>query len=166
MTTRLKSLGDWVAETAELTQPRTHPLVHRKAGGERRICAPDAGPGRSSRTEPGPLPELLPAPLGPARCGPRRTHDIRLLQRQGRRRPKQQLDGSGRGQTANDQPVQRLHARPHTVRDSLLHGPARIPLFPLRRGNHRQYLRCSEHVPDDPDGRRCAGAYRAHGHLC
>ena len=43
---------------------------------------------------------------------------------------------------------------PDDVRHPLLHGSDRLSVFPLRRGNHRQPVRCRQYEADDPHGSR------------
>ena len=82
-----------------------------------------------------------------------------------RRRPEQSLDGSGRSASQDRCAVRRRDARPHDVRDPVLHGPDRFALFALRRRDHGQPLRRRQHAHHDAHGRGRAAAHRARRHV-
>ena len=100
---------------------RIRPPV-RTAGGRRHV----------QEAQPRTAPEQLPRLQQPERRGARRRPHVHLLAEQGRRRPDQQLGGTGRDAcTARNRParrhpgaVSRLHAGAHDVRGAVLDGAA------------------------------------------
>ena len=160
MTTRLKSLRDWVAQVAQLTSPDR---IHWCDGTDqeyRKLLDEMLDNGTLRRAQSKHLPWLLSAPLAPRGRRAGRAPDLRLHVRSGRRGPQQQLESAGRGQDPHGVLFRGLHARPHDVRDPVLHGPDRLAVRALRRRNHRQRLRRREHVPHDANRQTGAETHR------
>ena len=84
-----------------------------------------------------------------------RTEHLTFIctQRQGRRRPDQQLDGARRGQRTSCRRSSRRDEGPHDVRRPVPHGPARLAVLQGRRRDHRQHLRRAQHAHHDAHGR-------------
>ena len=149
----------WVEKMAELTQP-DHPLGHRHA---RRVRDPVRQAGRGRHLLPARRQEvagLFLCPLRAHRCGARGRPHLHLLPLQGKRRPHQQLGRPLCHAQADEAALHRLHARPHHVRASLLHGPGRFTHIADRRRTHRLRLcrrQYAHHVAHRP---ACTGRDR------
>jgi GTP-dependent phosphoenolpyruvate carboxykinase len=137
MSSRLDALNQWVLDVARLTRPEA---IHWCDGSDSEYDAlvakmqddgtllplnPDTHPNSwLHRSHPDDVArvEHLTFVCTPSRTTPARTTT-------GWRRPMATHDGCA---------VRRLHAGPHDVRDPLLHGPDRLAVVALRRGDHRQ----------------------------
>ena len=141
-------------------QPRSDSLVRRHRPGVSQAPRRNARQRHAARAEPEHLSRLLPASLASRGRRTRRASDLRLHEGRRRRRAEQQLEGAGRGEDAHGVVLRRLHARPHDVRDPVLHGADRLAVRALRRRDHRQRLRRREHVPDDAHRQTGAQTHR------
>ena len=141
-------------------QPRPDSLVRRHRAGVSQAPRRNARQRHAARAQPIDLPRLLPASLGSRGRRTRRASDLRLHDGRRGRGPEQQLEGAGRGQDAHGVVLRGLHARPHDVRDPVLHGADRLALCALRRRDHGQRLRRREHVSHDAHRQTGAQTHR------
>ena len=164
MPSTLQALNRWVDEVARLTQPDA---VHWCDGSDEENKKLIAQMERDGTLIP------LNAETHPD-CWLHRSHpsDVARVEHltfvctheRGRRRPEQSLDGARRRARESRCAVRRRDARPHDVRDSVLHGPDRFADRALRRRDHRQPLRRRQHAHHDAHGRAGARAHRARRH--
>ena len=85
-----------------------------------------------------------------------RTAPSSAAERQGRRRPDQQLGRPGRDARHAGALFDGCMRGPHDVRRAVLHGPARLAHRAHRRRDHRQPLRRRQHAHHDAHGARCS----------
>ncbi len=131
---------------------RRHRVVRRLRGGVGPAHLVAGRPGRVHPARRLEAAELVPVQLRPRRRGPGRGADLHQLRGRDRRRPHQQLAGTGGDERGGAALLPRRHAGPDHVRGALLDGPARLAHRPHRRPAHRQPLRRRQHEDHDPHG--------------
>ena len=165
MSSQLAALNEWVDAVAKLTQPDR---IHWCDGSDAESAALIElmlATGDLIKLNEQTHPELLPAPLEPVRRGARRAPDLRVHASREDAGPNNHWMAPAEAHAQDGRAVRRLHARPHAVRDPVLHGPDRFAAVALRRRDHRLAVRGRQHAHHDAHGRAGAGAHRARGHV-
>ena len=154
-------IGAWVDEIAALTQPDRDPLVRRLAGGVRPPLRADGRRRHVHPPQPAEAPQQLPRPLRSRATWPasRTAPSSAASARQDAGPTNNWVDPTRDAAARCSGLFDGSHARPHHVRDPVLHGAARLAALAHRRRAHRLALRRGQHADHDPHGPR--GARRA-----